>query len=232
MVIVNWNVEWATASSPRGKLLRERIWGQEPDVVCLTEGYTDFFPPGGYLATASGDYGYRGDERRRKVLLWSREPWLGVCGDEGVENGRYLRATTQTPIGSITFIGVCIPWKDAHVRTGQRNRQPWEDHHRFLRGLDALFARLPLTQTVMLGDYNQQIPRRRAPLVTWQLLENCLRGRFVVATGGKIEPEAKQTIDHIAHTPDLKTRRVYSLSNFSEAGKRLSDHFGIVAELE
>ena len=232
MVVVNWNVEWATATSPRGKVLREHIWEQKPDVVCLTEGYTDFFPSDGHVVTASSEYGYMGDDKRRKVLLWSREPWLGVAGDEGVENGRYLRATTQTPIGLLTFIGVCIPWKDAHVRTGQRNRQPWEDHHRFLHGLDAVLAHLPLTKTIMLGDYNQRIPRSRAPLTSYQLLENCLQGRFVVATSGKIEPEVKQTIDHIAHTPDLKTRWVHSLNNFSEAGKRLSDHFGIVAKLE
>ena len=232
MVVVNWNVEWATATSPRGKVLREHIWEQKPDVVCLTEGYTDFFPSDGHVVTASSEYGYMGDDKRRKVLLWSREPWLGVAGDEGVENGRYLRATTQTPIGLITFIGVCIPWKDAHVRTGQRNRQPWEDHHRFLHDLDGVLTNLPLIKTIMLGDYNQRIPRRRAPLASYQLLENCLRGRFAVATSGKIEPEAKQTIDHIAHTPDLKTRWVHSLNNFSSAGKRLSDHFGIVAKLE
>jgi hypothetical protein len=39
---------------------------------------------------------------------------------------------TDTPIGPIRFVGVCIPWRDAHVRTGRRDRAPWEDHLRFL----------------------------------------------------------------------------------------------------
>jgi hypothetical protein len=39
---------------------------------------------------------------------------------------------TDTPIGPIRFVGVCIPWRDAHVRTGRRDRAPCEDHLRFL----------------------------------------------------------------------------------------------------
>ena len=35
--LVNWNVEWAKPSSPRGAEILRRVHGHVPEVVCLTE---------------------------------------------------------------------------------------------------------------------------------------------------------------------------------------------------
>lgn len=77
--IVNWNVAWATKRSDRSPELLRRIRQEEPDVICLTEAYADFLDElGGHVITSGADYGYAPVPGRRKVLLWSREPWSEV----------------------------------------------------------------------------------------------------------------------------------------------------------
>ncbi|HEY1051050.1 MAG TPA: hypothetical protein VGE39_14870, partial [Prosthecobacter sp.] len=109
-------------------------------VICVTEGYADIFPEGGHIITSDADHGYPITPGRHKVLLWSRNPWREVdaLGSALLPPGRFVAGTTDTPRGPLRFIGVCIPWRDAHVRTGQRNRQPWEDHLTYLQHLRPL----------------------------------------------------------------------------------------------
>jgi hypothetical protein len=128
--IINWNIAWARPQTPRGIELLRRIDHCRPDVICLTEASTDFLPPDGHLITSSADYGYRAPEGRRKVLLWSRHPWEQVddLGSPALPAGRFVSGVTATSAGLLRFIGVCVPWRDAHVRTGRRDRAPWADH--------------------------------------------------------------------------------------------------------
>ncbi|MFT7553569.1 MAG: hypothetical protein ACI9BV_003905 [Rhodothermales bacterium] len=119
--IVNWNLEWATPTSKRGKELIRRIQGEQPELACLTETTTDILEGNGYTITADRNYGYPGPERRRKVLLWSRSPWRDVdnFGSEGLPAGRFIAGTTDSSIGEVRVLGICIPWRDAHVRNGR-----------------------------------------------------------------------------------------------------------------
>src|SRR5688572_33230249 len=115
-----WNVRWASGNSPRGAFFREQFKRIEADVIGLTEGFADLFADGGHVISSAEDYGYPIKLGRRKALHWSRQPWTDIdsVGDPELPTGRFIAATTFTPIGPIRFIGVCIPWKDAHVRSG------------------------------------------------------------------------------------------------------------------
>src|SRR5688500_1755188 len=71
-----WNIEWRAAGSAAAAILRERLGTVDPDIVCLTEGYADFFGDDGHVIEAEPDYGYPLVDGRRKVLLWSGNPWM------------------------------------------------------------------------------------------------------------------------------------------------------------
>jgi exonuclease III len=228
--ILNWNVEWRLSSRPAGKELHDRIAQHSPDVVCLTETHTDFLSLSGHIISSDPDTGYPIKPKRRKVLLWSKSPWNWTLPSppESMPSGRFVAGTTDTPSGPITFIGVCIPWSMAHVSSGQRNRTPWEDHHRYLDALDEYFASIPLERTVVLGDFNQRIPRTRAPKALYERLLQVFENRFIICTQGTIPDLDTGVIDHIAITPDLVASNIEGLSKMGADGKALTDHDGIV----
>lgn len=230
--IVNWNVEWKHSHSQAARILRERIFETDPDIVCLTEGYADFFGGPGHVIEADADYGYPIHEGRRKVLLWSRHSWTNVdrIGSAELPGGRFVRGTTTTPIGDMDVIGVCIPWSAAHVTSGRRDRQRWEDHLAYLRGLACLLPR-GAARLVLLGDFNQKVPRTTAPMTVYQALEDALLSRLALATAGPIAPLGEQLIDHVAHSRDLISTKVQAISNRTERS-RLSDHLGVAVSLE
>ena len=117
MRIVNWNVRWATPRSPRRPEILRRMEAHEPEVVCLTETDVALLPWDGHVVCSLADYGYEAPKNRRKVLLWSRQPWRDVdqMGDPDMPPGRFVRATTQTSPGDLTVMGVCIPWSASHT---------------------------------------------------------------------------------------------------------------------
>jgi len=233
MRIVNWNVEWATLKSRRGPIILNRICDQNPEIICLTEGYLNFLPDNGHVVTSDADYGYPIVKGRRKVILWSRMPWTNVNSlrHQSLPPGRFVRADTETSIGTLSVVGVGVPWNMAHVSSGRRNRQPWEDHLNYLSGLDEILVK-EKEPLVIVGDFNQRVPRKRAPINVYHKMEEVITGNLSVLTTGEIAGIGKQTVNHIIHSRDLEGTRVFGLSNTSEQVKHLSDHYGIVADLE
>lgn len=232
-IIINWNVEWKTKSSPKGKELIQRIMAHDPDVVCVTEAERDFLP-GGYVIEASSDYRYYAADKpkRRKVILWSKRPWQGVdqVGRQRLPPGRFVGGSTETPLGSLYFVGVCIPWWMAHVNSGCQDRRPWEEHLAYLRGVQGYLAQVR-QKTVVVGDFNQRIPRYRAPVEAFELMQAVFSGGLSIETAGVIAPIGKQTVDHVAVTADLRAVKVEGLSAAWDGGGKLSDHFGVLVEL-
>jgi endonuclease/exonuclease/phosphatase family metal-dependent hydrolase len=207
------------------------MFDQSPDVICLTETYHNFLPPSGYMIEAEADYGYPMSEGRRKVLLWSKQPWSKVdsIGHSDLLSGRFIRGMTETPIGPVDVIGVCIPWAGAHVTSGRRDRKRWEDHLSYLRAFTQVVPPDP-SRTVIVGDFNQKVPRTIAPVSAYQALDEAILSRLRLVTMGVVEPAQCQLIDHIAVSADMAASSLYSLSNM--AGEvRLSDHVGVAATL-
>jgi endonuclease/exonuclease/phosphatase family metal-dependent hydrolase len=229
-----WNVAWATPNSSRGAFFRRHFTDAASDVLAMTEGDADLLPAGGHVITSDADYGYPIQQGRRKALLWSRMPWrdVSVAADSLLPPGRFIAGTTTTPVGEVRCFGVCIPWRDAHVRTGRRDRAPWEDHQEFLEHLTPIVAHRPgNTPSLIVGDFNQRVPRARQPLPAFEALMAMLGSDFELVTAGPIKGTSELTIDHLAVTREFAPYRLDYLARHNEAGAEMSDHFGLRAQL-
>ena len=224
--LATWNVEWATPETKAGKRIQQIIKQIDADIFVLTEGCRELMPEG-FVLDGGTDWGYESeDERRRKVLLWSRYPLVDASDGDGFQlpGGRFIAATVQHPAGDIRIYGVCIPWKDAHVRTGRKDRTPWEDHSTYLEGLRQLVEQ-EKSPLVVLGDFNQRIPRVSQPVLVAEQLSRCMDGLRVCTA----LPLDKPLIDHIAVSQELVSTKVQVIPDHDSEG-RLSDHRGVIAE--
>ena len=226
--IVNWNVEWATPGSRRTPEILRRIDEYAPEVVCLTEADNRLLSDEGHTICSQAEYGYGVKGYRRKVMLWSREPWEQVdeVGLDSLSPGRFITGITRTSLGEVAVAGICIPWFGS--RTGDRRKVRWEDHRDYLKGLSNIVAGMERERLVVMGDFNQVIgPGCRAPKVLQAALQDCFQPGLEIVTGG-LAFEGRGSIDHIALSGDLQVEALGAISNLHE-GKRLSDHFGVFA---
>ena len=232
MKVVNWNVQWATPASARSPEILRRIERHDPDIVCLTETDADFGLGHGHTICALPDYGMGVRGKRRKVILSSRNPWhpaIGL-GRATLVPGRFVAGTTDTPIGPLTVLGICIPWAGSRTaRFGGKQRQ-WQDHEEFLDGLKRLLAPMHLPGVVLVGDFNQRLGgRSNVPLRLREKLQQALPPAMTVTTADA-EFAGRRTIDHIVVGNDLTVGAVDTIDNM-HGDRRLSDHFGVVADL-
>jgi hypothetical protein len=103
-----WNVQWRSWNGAPGRTMVQRLWGHDPEVVCITEGVVDAPRElGGHWISADPDYGYSQPGNQRKVMLWSRSSWSSVdrVGSTRIPGGRFVSGTTATSIGPVTFLG-------------------------------------------------------------------------------------------------------------------------------
>ena len=161
------------------------------------------------------------------MLLWSRYPLVESSQGElfQLPEGRFIAATVQHPVGDIRIYGVCIPWKDAHVRTGRKDRTPWEDHSTYLDGLRQLIQQAD-SPLVIAGDFNQRIPRVSQPVLVAEQLSRSLDGLQVCTA----LPLDKPLIDHIAVSNHFSFSNVEIIPDRDEHGK-LSDHRGPIVDI-
>lgn len=230
MRVLLWNVAWAGPRAATGRAAVDLIKKCSPEVLCLTEADLGFLVGESHVIHAESDYGYRTSPARRKVALWSREPWSEVSiGTDELPGGRFVSGVTM----GVRFIGVCIPWKDAHVRTGRRDRQPWQDHRQYLLGLEPLVRAYCCQRepVCLLGDFNQRIPRVAQPPDVYAALQRVLALGFKVPTHGTSDPEGNALIDHVALSSGLACDRLRVLSRKTPEGLELSDHPPIECEL-
>ncbi len=230
MKCLNWNVEWRTPRSAGGKWIAQKIGEVDPDVSCLTE-VTEALIPEGEVIRSDLDYGYGNKGDRRKVVLWSREPWteIDLVGDPELPGGRFVSGVTM----GIRFIGVCIPWQSAHVSTGRKNRKSWEDHLIYCRGLTRIIEKYGKEDRpiCVLGDYNQRIPRVSQPVQVAKALAACFPTGFTICTAGMDDLEGKPLIDHCAVSPGLSAQVTEIIPKQTPDGNPVSDHAGVVINI-
>ena len=238
--VVNWNTEAVSprARSGRFAAIRSAVTKHDPDIVCLTESHPETMPTGGQTV-ASDMSGWGGPEARgaRKVVLWSRHGWAAVdcVGSQRLPEGRFVQATTRIGGGDVRVIGVCIPYRDYRNRAswGGRRRRPWEGAHQYLTALrdDILATEILSASTVLLGDFNLQIPPRNYPRPTESInheRELTFRDWRIPTAGAHPHADLdKPFIDHIALTPDWHVAEMEFISRFDADGKALSDHNGV-----
>ncbi len=96
-------------------------------------------------------------------------------------------------------------------------------------GFEKLRYRIAKSKTIVLGDFNQRIPRKWAPKRLHEALLRAFDG-FEFATAGELAGVPQLVIDHIAHTPDLTLRGIRNWPKRNAQDESLSDHFGVWGE--
>lgn len=232
--IINWNVEWATPRSARTPEIRRRIGLHSPEIVCLTETHTELLTQDGYTICSGADAGYRIRKERRKVLLWSREPWQQVddVGSDLMTPGRFVCGVTQTSLGQVTVMGICIPWfgSRTEARRGAERKRRWEDHEQYISALSEVLRQAPSERLIIMGDFNQKIgARSTAPARLRSALLSAIPPGMSIVTAA-IGVQGRRTIDHMVLTEDMAAESLSVISNI-DGERKLSDHFGIAATL-
>ncbi len=100
------------------------------------------------------------------------------------------------------------------------------------------FGRLPYAhateRTIVLGDFNQTIPRcprMGVPEAIHLALREAFDG-FTIPTRGELPGAIELAIDHIAHTPDLvRMGDIRIWPRRDPDNKVMSDHFGVWTDL-
>ncbi|KIQ18954.1 endonuclease/exonuclease/phosphatase family protein [Rhodococcus sp. MEB064] len=227
ITVATWNVEWATTRGRRGAEVRNRLEGTAADIFVVTEGRQDLLPGDGYTLDAGGDWGYAIEPARRKVLVYSRQPLAEVRRiDSGGGAGRVVTALTETPIGPVRLLAVCIPWSRAHVSTGRRDAAAWSEHLECLDQIEDVIGTFDVSVPVIVaGDFNQKIPRAKQPIRVADRLTEVME-RWTCHTAGSTDDG--QLIDHIASDLDCVDVRTWP---GTMGDLRLSDHSGVVCEL-
>ena len=199
-----WNSDWATHSSKRGKFFSDKF---DSDIICLTEGYETLLPQDGYIISSNEDYGYKIQKGRRKVLLWSKNKLTEVnqIGSKEIPTGRFISGVTN----GIKIVGLCIPCTFAHVSTARKDRKLWEDHLSFIKNFS--FSN---EKTIILGDFNQNIPKKNQPEIVFSSLKNMIDGFNLLTTN--------MGLLHIVSSTDLDVENIHRI-----ATENNSDHDGI-----
>jgi endonuclease/exonuclease/phosphatase family metal-dependent hydrolase len=226
--VATWNVEKATPKSKKGRRIQQIIKQIDADIFVLTEGCKELMPEG-FVIEGGADWGYEPKPKcLRKVLLWSKYPLLNESLAEvaGMPPGRFVSAIVQHPEVEFRIFGVCIPWKDAHVSSGRKDRVVWQEHITYLDGLQQLIEQVQ-SPLVVAGDFNQRIPRVNQPHKVSDKLSQCIDG-LQVCTALNL---AKPLIDHIAISPHFSSSNIEIIDDHDSFGN-LSDHLGVVGVLE
>ena len=234
MMLVNWNVAWATPRSKRSRAveIRNRIDRHSPEIVCLTKTHSGLLQDG-HRICARPDCGSGIQEGRRKVLLWSREPWKRVddIGDDRMPPGRFISGVTRTSVGEVTVVGLCIPWQGSRTARFGGVRREWEDHEVYLEHLAVVLSRAPSARFVVMGDFNQKFGRRQPGSKVARraaLLRLAIPPHVNVVTS-----ELEKTIDHIAISADMGVAGSPGVISSipGEQGVSARARFGVVADV-
>lgn len=184
----------------------------DSDIICLTEGYENLLPKDGYIISSHENYGYKTKNGRRKVILWSKDKWTDIdqVGSNKIPSGRFISGITN----GIRIIGICIPWRFAHVSSGRKDRKPWEDHLSFIQNLS--FSN---QKTIILGDFNQNIPKKNQPEIAFSSLMKLIEGFNLLTTN--------MGLDHIVISNDLIAESIKRIATGTN-----SDHDGISCSIK
>jgi endonuclease/exonuclease/phosphatase family metal-dependent hydrolase len=213
ITVATWNAEWLSRRSGKFERATERIAELRADILVLTELTLDLIPGKGHVLLGSEDWGYPREGERHKVALWSHWPIEDGASDLIDPPGRHVAGTVQSPLGPIRVHGVCVPWRDAHVRTGRRDSRPWQEHLDFLDSLATVLNEERRGSTIdpdfrtILGDINQrggrqpyrndEVRERWNTLCSTETLTPVTPDEIIdkIALGGGLEASRIETFD-------------------------------------
>ena len=245
MKILNWNTQADRLSGGTAKFERlcQLVISHDADVICLTEAFPESMLDGGETVTSNLSEWKPEARGARKVVLWSRFGWTDVDkrGPKKLPEGRFVRATTTLEGTDLSFLGMCIPYdryRTKEKRWGIKKKNCWEGACEYLDVLreDILTRATFQRKSILLGDFNLQIPPKGYPdknSIVNQKREATFSGWTIPTAGVCGDPALdKPFIDHIALSPDIRSRPPQFFSRFDADGTQLSDHNGVCIEIE
>jgi hypothetical protein len=206
----------------------------KPDLVCLTEAWKQSLSElNGYSVSAPGAAWSAQDPNERKVLLWSRTPWESVEVVHELDSlGGCLTGLTTIGSGKVRIVGLCIPYQFASPLGQVPKAKQWEMHERFLSKLGPLLSKWSTERPmIVLGDFNRRMPRSWGPKKSYALLERVFE-RLNIVTTGLFDDVDDRTVDHVAVSGQFSPSRVTGLSAETPKGRKRSDHFGVLVDLD
>jgi hypothetical protein len=244
MRIATWNLARARPGSRRAGLLQEYMAAVEADIWVLTETWKELSPGPGYecvtVSCPAGDRESAGGECW--VAVWAKSSLRGeplITADPERTAAMRIDLFCHPPL---VVFGTVLPWlSDARAPKGLRGATA------FLSALDMQYAdwnrlraAIPGAALCVAGDFNQD-------LVDWHYYGSA-RGKTALRTvlelsgltcltAGTADPLARYrgraSIDHICVSSELEgmVPRLMSWPALEEVGPKLTDHFGVVADL-
>ena len=116
------------------------------------------------------------------------------------------------------------------ARRKLERKMQWEDHEQYLAGLTEVLARTSAKRLMVMGDFNQVVgPDSRARPELQLSLQRAFPPGVTIASSALVF-QGRRSIDRIALSADWAVGSLGVISNI-HGGRKLSDHFGVVADL-
>lgn len=235
MRLITWNFARRGPETWQAGVMLERIREEAPDVVVLTDAQeTTLALLGGHVLTDTGVRWARNEtSSERKIVLWSKQPWREVTHYPTLSAlGAAVSGVSQTPMGKVRVLALCTPPHFAWPEGMEPRPLFWEQHIAYLEALEAVLDAIPKGPPLIIaGSFNQPIPLAWGSWTAHHRLMAALASVHIL-TRGDIAPIGAQSLDHIAAVSSLRAGAIHAISNLGSDGKEISDHFGVVADLE
>ena len=239
LTIANWNLEHVFPKQKRHERIEAVMSDFTADVWVLTESHKDVAPKKSSVVTSTTS-----EDGHCWSSICSKFPITSLI-DYVTDRDRCTAARIMHPVyGELIVYATVLPWVGSVW-----NGQAWQEGKAFISALDIyrrdweqLQLAYPNAIHIVAGDFNQS-------LVDWhyygskkirtkleQVIEEC---NMQIVTAGINDPVARDAkpyacIDHICLTTS-SIEQVYTTKRFPDQAKpdkKLSDHFGIIVELE
>lgn len=233
-----WNVEYA-AGAEKNAERQKKLADVNADIWVLTETHDCLVPSDEHRKVASSCQRPTAREGGKWVTIWSRFPVLEEL--RVLDRKRTAAAVLDTPAGRVIVYGTVLPWHsdrgdhppDAVVRN-------WSEHHRVIPKQagewKAIQTAHPGASLIVAGDLNMNLGGSH--YYGTKLGRKLLRDEMAdlgLACATEIDPQGRlkyPPIDHVLSPTSWKSRVTDAWEGRRENLPRLSDHSGLVVELQ
>ena len=237
--IANWNLERILPSQQRVERINAVISNISSDIWILTETHKDIGPKQFNSVTSS-----ESQEGECWSSIWSYFPIIPLI-DFVSDKERCAAAKVIHPkYGDLIVYATVLPWVGSSWYG-----QSWGEGTAFISALETyqkdwkkLQLDYPDAIHIIAGDFNQSLVdwhyygSKKIRLKLEKAIKEC---NMTIITEGKNDPVARDSklhacIDHIC-VSSSKVEQIYSTNRWPDKDKpdkKLSDHFGIVVEIE
>ena len=237
--IANWNLERILPKQSRIERINAAISKISADIWILTETHKDVGPEHFNSVISS-----ESQEGECWSSIWSYFP-IDPLIDFVSDQERCTAAKVAHPeYGDLIIYATVLPWVGSSWRG-----EPWQEGTAFISTLETykndwikLQLAYPDAIHIVAGDFNQSLVEWHyygSKLIRLKLEEVMKECNMTIVTAGENDPVARDSkphasIDHIC-VSNSKIEQIYSTKcwpNKEKPDKTLSDHFGVMVEIE